>query len=342
MSSQCLTLHLSDERLRVVDGALDGNQIVINSLTMQESIGSFFKDDSVLNLKNIAATIEKVITGLQTKVKNVNIVIPDTYSFSQILTMPKLKEKELLSAIKYQADQFIPMPIEETAIDLEILYEDPAQKQLMVLIVAAPLTLITKIENVIETAGLIPEIVENELSATSRVITLLNKPSDAPGGIIYVNFGFTSTSLYYFDHKSGNVIESHTFSLGYELFLKEIQVNLNFDPKRAHDTLRTFGVSKEGSLDVAPIINPVLRDLVKEIEKFIVAVKEKHKVQSITNLYLFNYANNIPYLNSHLTSCLSATTSFLDISSIVKKSPSVSNAKPDLSSFITAIGGCLG
>ena len=342
MSAQCITLHLSDERIRAVDGNLEGSQVVLSSFIMQENIGSFFKDDSISNLKNIAANIEKIVVGLQTKVKNVNIVIPDTYSFSQILSMPKLKEKELLSAIKYQADQFIPMPIEETAIDLEILYEDQVNKQLMVLIVAAPLTLVTKIENVIESAGLIPEIIENELSATSRVITLLNKPSDMPGGIIYVNFGFTSTSLYYFDHKSGHVIESHTFSLGYELFLKEIQVNMNLDSAKAHDTLKNFGGSKVSSVDIQPVIGPVLRDLVKEIEKFILSIKEKHKVQTVTNLYLFNYANNIPFLNSHLSSLLSVPSSFFDITPLIKKTAAVSNAQPDLSSFITAIGGCIG
>ncbi len=33
---------------------------------------------------------------------------------------------------KYQADQFIPLPLEETAIDLDIIYEDKANKKIVI------------------------------------------------------------------------------------------------------------------------------------------------------------------------------------------------------------------
>src|SRR3989338_1652765 len=98
--------------------------------------------------------------------KRLNIVIPDGFTYSQIIKMPRLKEKELLSAIRYQADQFIPMPIDETSLDLEILYEDKVSNNSLVLIIAAPQKLIDRVQNLSEQEGLYPEAIENELSAT--------------------------------------------------------------------------------------------------------------------------------------------------------------------------------
>ena len=123
------------------------------------------------NIEDEVTQIRKLIGSLKIS-KNVSLIIPDALTYSQILTMPFLNEKELISAIKYQADQFIPMPIEET-IDIEVIEEitgENKKEKSLLLIVAAPKKVIEKVQTTAELAGLNPESVENELRNQSAFI----------------------------------------------------------------------------------------------------------------------------------------------------------------------------
>src|SRR3989339_1843428 len=157
----------------------------------------FCSADDEKNLDIQAQRIKKLVDSLKITKKNVNVVVPGSLTYSQILVMPQLNEKELVSAIKYQADQFIPMPIEETNIDLEIIDEYKAEGKLLILIVAAPKKLIEKIQTTVELSGLVPESIENELSASSRLISQFNKKFFLPDqeGVMVANFGLNSTTL---------------------------------------------------------------------------------------------------------------------------------------------------
>ena len=86
--------------------------------------------------------------------------------------MPKLKEKELIAAIRYQADEFIPMAIDETNLDLEVLKEDDKTNKMLIFIVASPKKLVEKIQKTVEMADFVPTTLENELSAVARLTSL--------------------------------------------------------------------------------------------------------------------------------------------------------------------------
>lgn len=124
MDEKSFCIEIGENLIRVVDVKLDNQQIEISSLGYQIDTPRFFSGESDRIIDDEVKTIEKLVSRLNIKKKNVNIVVPDAYTYSQVLSMPALKEKELLAAIKYQADQFIPLPLEETAIDLDIIYED--------------------------------------------------------------------------------------------------------------------------------------------------------------------------------------------------------------------------
>ncbi|MBI3620195.1 pilus assembly protein PilM [Candidatus Roizmanbacteria bacterium] len=340
MSDTAVTIYLGENEIQVVEAKQEGKQIEILGLGFDDSGLPIYDVSGEKAVQDETKIIEKVYDSLKTKIKNVNVVIPDAYSFSQIVEMPKLKEKELLSAIKYQADQFIPMPLEETALDLEIIQEDPVTKKILVLIVACPQALVAKVESLVEMSGLVPDSIENELSACSRLIASFYKPGNQEGGTVFINLGFSFSSFYFYHHRLKLVVDTHTFKVGQSLFLKEVQANTNFDFKKSVDALRTVGLSKDASYNFEQIILPATNEFMKELEKYLLSLKEKYKV-TVNQLFLFNKAIDLKYLDQRLGAHFSLPAGYYNLLPELKNSPLVAAYAAVMPRFITPIGASL-
>lgn len=338
-----LGLYIGEDVLRLADVGVMGNKLSLATVASSLDTPLFYEIDTEKTFSDEASLIEKMVKANKIKKKNVNIVISDGSSFSQIISMPLLKEKELLSAIKYQADQFIPMPLDQASLDLEVIYEDVKNKSLLVLIVASPSSLVSRVENLIEAAGLIPDTIENELSAVGRLLSLIYKPEaqSASTASLFVNFGFATTSYYLYHHGYNLIVNTHSFKFGFNIFLREIEVNSKLARGRCREALATIGLGKDGSLNIEEILTPAIRELAAETEKFIVAAKEKFNLNSISNVFFFNYASDVRQMSEKMTQSLSLPTSLFDLTPYIVKNPQLPVKPQDLSAHISAIGACI-
>jgi type IV pilus assembly protein PilM len=256
--------------------------------------------------------------------------------------MPKLNEKELLSAVKYQADQFIPMPLEDTNIDIEIVYDDLNSHKNLALIVAAPKKIIQKIERTVERAGLAPVIIESEISAAGRLFSSIFKPqaSLTNAGYLFINFGSQTTSLYFFDIQKNILVYSHNFAIGYGLFIKEIQVNLNVDKNKAEELLKTFGITPNSSYHLETILAPAIKDFLTEIQHSTTLITSTFKKQ-IQGVYMFNNTAKFHGFDVLIGKYLAIPSATLNISSFFTKNNISSLHREDMAYFIPAVGGNL-
>ncbi|OGK23591.1 hypothetical protein A3A46_04650 [Candidatus Roizmanbacteria bacterium RIFCSPLOWO2_01_FULL_37_13] len=336
-----LTLNLQENIIRIVKARNTGGKIDIELIASQSDTPPFFELDTEKIFSEEAKIIKKALDILKVNKKAVNIVIPDGFTYSQLVYMPRLKEKELLSAIKYQADQFIPMPIEDTSLDLEIIHEDKNNNKLLVLIVAAPQNLIEKVQNLAAHTDLFPDSIENELSATGRFLTNFYNPPSQEGGSIFINLGYSYTSFYFFDHKLKLFTDSHSFQAGLSVFLREAQVDINIDPIKAKNLLKNIGFSQDPSVDLDRILKPAADELYSELQKFINSVKTKFQVSSISRLHLLNLASEIHHLDKKIEAYISIPTSVFDPLPMTKRTNVIEPFIKDLPSFTAAIGGSL-
>ncbi|MFN4212438.1 MAG: pilus assembly protein PilM [Microgenomates group bacterium] len=342
MTDAYFVLEIGESFIKLADAKKNGSLLEVASLGYAPAESAFYKTDSEKNTSNQANIIEKLVNSSGISKKNVALIIPDSVTYTQIISTPRLSEKELISAIKYQADQFIPMPIEETNIDIEILEDNKNEKNITVLIVAAPKKIIEKVQRLIEMVGLIPESIENELSSTARFLSEFTNffPSNSDNKIIIANFGQESTSLYFFDPKLSLVKETYNFSVGYNLFLKELQLNTNYDFQRSQEILKSYAPKEKSSYDITQIITPALKDFVLEIKRFINLLNEKHRAQ-ISNIYFTNEIFQFPALSYLTEKLLSLPAKELNPFSVCKNNPLITSHQNELSLFISTFGGNL-
>ncbi len=336
MADNYFCLDIGERFTKVADIKKTNDTLEIASLGKIETNVNFYSTDIEKDLNIQSQNIKKLVDSLKITKKNINVVIPGSFTYNQILVMPALNEKELISAIKYQADQFIPMPIEETNIDIEIIDEYKTEEKLLILIVAAPKRLIEKIQTTVELSGLVPESIENELSASSRFVSVFSKKllSQSKNGLILANFGLNSTSLAYFQDENLTLKESHNFAIGYSLFLKEIQVNTDSDNKKAGEILLSYDKKAASSYPVDVIAGPLIREFTQELKRFALG-------KNVSKIVVFNEIFLFPALPSFVFDDLKIETKEIDLYSSCQKSPLVDSYKKELSVYLPTFGGNL-
>ncbi len=330
------SIDLGEKYTRIADITDGGNLIELNSLGTTESNVHFYSVDIEKNIELQAETIKKLLNDLKINKKLAQVVIPDMHSYSQLLTFPKLNEKELQSAIRYQADQFIPLPIEDVSLDIEVLKENPQTKELTVFIVACPVKIVKQIEKTLELAGLEPGGLENEFSSIRRFLFNRGRiffPNQTT--FLLINFGFTNSSIYLIDTKNF-VIINRVIKVGLELLIKDMKVNLNIDDKKAYEILQTIGFEKNGSVDVEIFIAPIIKELTNEVNRFLMIAKDQYGL-NVDKVYTFNLNNMVMSFEKAIEKDISIPVSSFPVAAFVKQDQTVASVGPTLSSFLAAI-----
>ncbi|MDO8496937.1 MAG: pilus assembly protein PilM [bacterium] len=340
MADSLFCIDLNEKFTRISDANVSKNKIELITTGMIETTPSFFSVETEKNIENQASIISQLVSQLKIKKKSAGIIIPDGFTYSQILQMPKLKEKELLSAIRYQADEFIPMPIEETTLDLEILREDTKEKKLLILIVAVPKKLVTQIEKTVEAAGLFPEFLENELSTVGRLYSEIIPGEKKNSASLILNFGYSSSSIYLLDNNSSLVVSARTFKIGIDLFIKDIKVNLNIDDKKAQEVLKTIGFAKNSTYDLEIIVSSLYKELINEIHKFVLLTKDRFNLD-VEKIILFNHDNLINLLSAKVQESLTLPVESLTFKGSLAENLVSQTLQTSISSFISVVGGNL-
>lgn len=336
MSNTNFCIDLNEKFTRIGHAKENRHILDITSAGQIETVPSYYETMSERVAHEQAQKIKELKKKLKIRKKEVNVVIPDVFAFSQIIEMPKLKEKELVAAIKYQADEFIPMPINETYIDLEVLDDKSDKSKQLVLIIASPMKIIDYVYKTMEYANLTPQALENELSTIGRIFAELLRQKD--GASIIFNMGYTGSSLYIKDEQRNLIIFMRKIKIGLQLFSKYLKVNLNWPDDKVYEALLKVGITKTETLDLATILSPLLKELVDEIQKVISVARDTYKLQ-IKQIYVYNLNDQIAHLNTHIKEQTQLQTLSVPVSKILKPNEITKALSADISSYVSVIGG---
>ena len=216
-------------------------------------------------------------------------------NFTKIIKFPKLSEKELKSAINWEAEQYIPQPLSEVSIDYRVVGEvkDGVSEKLEVFLVAAPKRLIEKTIKVLKAAGLNPVSLETEVLALSRSLIIPNSKSN-----MLIDFGARATDIAIVE--GGQVVFTHSISTAGEALTRAVASGLNLDPSQAEEYKKTYGIDSEkleGKVKMA--MSPILDTVVSEMEKA-VRFYQSSKQKTISQVILAGGTSSLPEIMSHL------------------------------------------
>ena len=226
--------------------------------------GGEIRDEKAL-IEIIKNSLIKV-RGEKLKTKYVIASLPEEKAFLQVIQLPIMKEEEVKKAAYFEAENYIPLPIEKVYLDSQII--PPVQDNLDhldVLISALPKEIIDAYLSSLQKAGLKPVAFEIESQAISRA--LIEKGVSLEP-LLLIDLGAIRTSFIIFSGYSLRLTSSRPISA--QKFTETIAKELKIDLKEAEELKRKYGIenNKKGR-EILKILNPDLIDLVEEIKKYL-------------------------------------------------------------------------
>lgn len=212
----------------------------------------------------IAEVVKKLTKEAKVNTRQAALALPETYVYSQVIKLPYLSKSELASAIKFEAEQYIPVPLEEVNLEYQILKApspEAKDEKIEILLVAAKKTAIEKILQICKLADIEPVSLETETLATIRALA----PASGDFRLI-ISFGRNSTSISLI--KGDNLRFVRTLNTGGEAITRAIASELSMDPSQAEKYKITYGLSSdqlEGK--VATIVTSVFANILNEIKQ---------------------------------------------------------------------------
>ncbi len=213
------------------------------------------------------------VKGEKLRTRFAALSLPEEKSFLKVIKMPKMGLKELREAVYFEAENHIPLAIEDVYFDFEVI--PPSAKiqknNLEVLLVALPKKLVDGYLSCLKEIGVRP--VQIELESLSLARALIKNGQN--GCILLIDLDINKTSFIFF---SNNAVRFTCFSsICSQTFTQAIERFLKVEPAEAEELKRKYGFqgykkSKKSFLrgqQVFEAMSPSAADLIKQIKKYI-------------------------------------------------------------------------
>ena len=185
------------------------------------------KSSNVLLSDLLSHAIKEILDESRIKTKTVIFSIPDFSTFCTSFEIPSMSEKEIPDAIRFNASQYITLPIGDVTLDWQIIPKLPDDKNssLKVFLVAVPNQIVEEYKTIAKGANLELYALEAEVLGITRALVKDNKKT-----ICLVDIGIHSSTINIID--KGFVKRSYSFNFsGNQLqgqdVVKNLQVLIN-------------------------------------------------------------------------------------------------------------------
>ncbi|HSX48142.1 MAG TPA: type IV pilus assembly protein PilM [Candidatus Nanoarchaeia archaeon] len=287
-------LDIGSSAIRLVQLRGSGGKPVLVTYGDVKVPGGLTSSDAAGDRDKIADLVKQLIRDTRVGTKNVVAGLSSANVFASVITMPKLSNADIDKAIKYQADQYIPMPLDEVKVDWSLLGPGANDQEIEVLLVAAPIMATDKYLDILEKSGL--EIVALEANATA-VARALMPVSDI--AVVILDVGSHASDLTIVYKNSPRLIRS--IGIGAGTFVKAVAQNLNLNDEQAQQFTYRFGLTQsklEGQVNKA--IAPNVDVLVSEITKSIKFFAERYPQVKIEKLIVTGQGIAIPEYTNYM------------------------------------------
>ncbi len=289
-----------------------------------------------LSDQDMAWGIKEVLKRSKISARETIASIPSFSTFSTIISMPYLSEKDIAKSIPFEARKYIPIPLSEVVLDWSIINvaktgDVGRPPTVEIYMVAVPLQETERYQNIMKLAGLNLRALEIETSALIRSLI-----GNDLSPIAIVNIGGRSTSILIVDNGVERV--SHNYEVGGFEITRSIARSLNINLQRAEELKKSFGMREAENNVILQAMSSLLDMMAFETKKTIHNYEDLKKTK-ITKLMLVGGLANMPNFAHYFGQQLDMEVSLGNSLARVVIPPALEGLKGELNStFSIAIG----
>jgi type IV pilus assembly protein PilM len=254
------------------------------------------QDNSEAGRAKLGEAIKTAVEQSGVKTKNVALGIPAAKAFTTVIEVPNQPLEELVKVVRYQADQYIPMAIDDAQMDwapLGINPGDPSKQD--VLLASTAMDYAEVRTEAIEQLGL--NVVALEPDSVSIARSLM--PVGATDARLVLDMGESSTDMAIVFGGALRLVRAVPGGLAG--LARSVAASLNVDDNQARQFILKFGLAQdklEGHVFQA--LSPVLEGFATELTKSIKFYENKYPNVHVGGISLSGYAGVIPFISEYV------------------------------------------
>lgn len=286
-------LDIGSTTIKAVALSHKGNQPKLISYGSIASPQPGMSSDADIELENVAKSVKKLLTEIRVPGSSVMVALPEAKIFTRIINdLPFLSDEELASAIRYSAEEFVPLPVDQVNLYWQVIARSKQQNATHVFVVASPKNTVNRYLKVLEMAKLKPIAMETELIAATR--SLVGNNAFAPTTMI-VQIGASATDFAVVS--KGVILLTRSIATGGMALTRSICQYLNFEYLQAEEYKKVYGLL-ENQLGgkIYQIIKPLVDVIISEAQRVSQSFQARNSQNPIKRIVLTGGGAKLPGL----------------------------------------------
>ena len=286
--------------IKVVSVRKDGKKFFLESLgeTRTPKVDWIKEGGKGKAVARVAQALKSLLSDLKVKQKQAVTCLPEDEVVSRLIRLPPLKDAEIKDALKFEAETFVPYPLDKVSIDYEVVDEDDAGR-LTIFAIAARNEVVASFIKLFKMVGLELMALESPAVAIRRAVTHSVKTGT---NMVIMDMGEKYSDVVSLNKKK--IVFTRSLSMGGESLTRAISINLGLDMASAEEYKKAYGL-KESELEgkIRNAILPVYTSMAEELRKAL-ALFVKETGEKANLLVLSGGGAILPGLAEELTRLL--------------------------------------
>ncbi len=236
-------------------------------LSLIGEIKSPQREDESENSKNkyfefLGNSLKKLISDLKIKGNQAVVNLPENEVVSRLVRLPPLKDSEIMDALRFEAETFVPYPLDKVSIDYEIVEKDDAGR-ITVFVIAAKNDLINSYVKLFKSLGMELIAIESSSIAYRRIVKSGITSVDR---VMVLDMGEKYSDI--LNINKGNVYFSRSLPVGGESITRAVSLGLGLDMASAEEYKKAYGIkAEELEGKIRTVSLPVFNSIADEVRK---------------------------------------------------------------------------
>jgi type IV pilus assembly protein PilM len=298
--SNILGVDIGQSTIKVVSiGKDSSDKFVLESIGETKTPQTENGNNRSNHFNEIGKAIKSLLFDLKIKNKQVVVDLPESEVVSRLVRLPPLKDSEIMDALKFEAETFVPYPLDEVSIDYEIIERDEAGR-LTIFVIAAKNDLIADYIKLFKNLGLELLALESPSVAFRRIVKNGIKTVER---VVILDMGEKYSDI--FNINKGNVYFSRSLPVGGESLTRAISLGLGLDMSSAEEYKKAYGIkAEELEGKIRAVALPVFESITDELRKAMTLFAEDTGGKAVELLILSGGGANLPGMAEELTKVL--------------------------------------
>ena len=209
--------------------------------------GDSVREGEILDLAGTASAVRELMASAGIKTKKVWLGVANQRVVVRQVDLPWVEEKELKTSLRYQVQDYIPIPVEEAELDVHIVDEyvnEEGERFRRMLLVAAHRDTVNAHVEVAKQAGLKP--VGIDLNSFAVLRAMGNTSSMDPGDEVLVDIGADVTNIVV--HRAGQPTFVRILVMGGDDITDALETGLDISREEAEAAKRAVVLGADGDV----------------------------------------------------------------------------------------------